>query len=109
MENKLNPWLKLTSGTRTDQSSEFVGESDEAPLYVGPLTLVGDDTVIMVFVLFDDRNLFVHNDVGDRWNANMRNARSFRALLTPSTSFDLSPANAAPRCPGAEGSEKYTC
>ena len=65
VENKLNPWLKLTSGTRTDQSSEFVGESDEAPLYVGPLTLVGDDTVIMVFVLFDDRYLFVHNDVGD--------------------------------------------
>ncbi len=58
-ENKLNPWLKLIFGTYTEQPSELNGESKAAPLYVGPLTLEGDDTVIMVIVLFDDRYLFV--------------------------------------------------
>lgn len=56
----------------------------------------------MVFVLFDGRYLFVHNDVDEGESEdgmrNMRNARSFRTLLTPS-------ADATPRCPGAEGSE----
>lgn len=93
MGNTLIPWLKLTCGTHTEQSSQLVGESKEATLYVGPLTLVGDDTVTMVFALFDDRYLFVHNDVdegeSDRWNANMRNAHSFRAPLRPFTSFVL--------------------
>lgn len=97
MENKLNPLLKLTSSTRTEQSSEVIGESKEAPLYVGPLTLVGDDTGIMVFALCDDRYLFVHNNVGMRNRAmecRYEECAQFQSTSHAIHLFDLPPAKA---------------